>query len=784
MEPLTPEHVYRMNVGLAQIESHDIDRFLEKVSFLDQDFHKDELIQRYPNERERLKACVVGNGKFSLFEMKALLHLLGATSFESADPAAMVSFFQSIKGKKALATLTLDEADQVMKSFAFSEGDYKNACTGKQIHGFIKSSYTRAASKEFKPWVDHQELIQTFPKLTKNWEQFYELLGHIVSKKHLFHYQGEEGYKVGTLIPCPPTKEGKSQWYRVSSCVHNGHGILSYTLEPACKDSQLEVIKLYRSTASDPYNMNAKASILNDINPLNSPGYMGTGLTDGYEKAFFGERTIPIWSAYEYSAEKILQKEELGQEDLALAFERLSQANKALVNEVDVLYRKQDIRSLLKKWDFVFIDLLFSQPSPLSPSERADIFLILNRYVYSKEGVQSEAKDDATSLFKILKKVSDAPGVEDLKKDLLNHVITRQGYDLRLHRSDELETEVLSEVTSFQIEAKSLLQELQKQNEPEAKKRAIDILCRWQERLQKHALKKNEHVSQKKKQSVSFSGHSLGGACAQRHLVHFYTDNLRVNVPGTKTMLRVFDEPAINSEDNTSFKEFGNLHHEVLKELDISFEIVRRHESFDIVTTAGEEHLGATFNPEETKNVSQWLRFDAAVQEPLSSAKAMPIRTSPVAHGTQFEEGQRQKGTIKQSAQQIIDILSQEKLETPEEKALLRMYEKLGESSQGDYVRSWFDTSVQGDYDRGVNQAYKHIWKVILNPHISEVLRSRLLGAVGSWFLNSNQAEPTLLQEQWQGFQDKKGCFAVDEKKGVISSQNHIGRVESKNDNT
>lgn len=179
-------------------------------------------------------------------------------------------------------------------------------CIGRRIDRPIVHEYTNAGWSEYKPWVDMQELYQLYDDLVgaKDWVAYMELLTHLVSKKHIAWETATGASTLGMLIPVFPGQEGIVRWYEVSGWVRNAHGIYSYTLKAACEDPSLPPLRLYRSTSSCAYAIDGQSSLINDVNPFGSPGYEGAYLTDGEERAFVEENTLPLWQAYALAAEK------------------------------------------------------------------------------------------------------------------------------------------------------------------------------------------------------------------------------------------------------------------------------------------------------------------------------------------------------------------------------------------------------------------------------------------------------------------------------------------------
>lgn len=296
------------------------------------------------------------------------------------------------------------------------------------------------------------------------------------------------------------------------------------------------------------------------------------------------------------------------------------------------------------------------------------------------------------------------------------------------------------------------------------------LLKSWSTQIKGIADAKKESPDTKKKRSIAFAGHSLGGACAQRFLMRYTSESNRIFLPGQTCELRIFDEPGINADDNEKFKQFGNKHCELLQRLDVRFKIVRRQEVGDIVPMGGEVHLGATFSPDEEAKVAQWLEFDAAVQEGLLHSTLQNIRDAFYAHGTQFERG---------SPRQIRRMEMLEKIDpsllTAEQKKFLDAELKI---AKGDFMRIEYSTRMQGLFDRPAEkvqwQAVNELWRMpLVQPQQAEVLR-KYFGGLMRTFCTFNTSTKTNYVEDplhgnWRDLRDENGVFAVSAQ-GIVSA--------------
>lgn len=904
---LTPEHVYRFNIGTTNHEIQDISQ------------------EKPPGGLQRLRALYEATeaidpvrpldehsyGYLTINELRLLKNTL-----KISEGPVLVQHFRD--WMEPLMGLPLDCAawspqdfNKLLKVYANSAVDNKRAFSGREIHNVLGSAYTTAEINEFKPWVDQQELTQVFEELKSatSWTSYQEKLSHIVVKKHLARAHPTENYRVGALIPAPPEKPGMPvRWYKVSNLVTNGY-IYGYSLESACNDPSLPAIKLYRSTASSPYALYSLSGVMNDLNFLNSPGYLGVRSLDPYDKPFFDNRSIPVWVGYQYAANNVLKSkpnqieeekkllemgnikllenyarenraktmrevleennatlkrlsdsygllakdvskdkkklkdksaplsalvDELGKRYMAPAAEdepadqaqvkkdaadldrqlqwilkHLDKLTKNVVDPAEAKLQQQQIKEMILKLRAELnLNILDHKPRVLDPEEK-HLFGKLRQY---REGVNAaiEAKDEdkAKALLNAwkqmlaqesidIKNADNAKGPSDQiaeakkllemsNKKLLDHYAREHrvktmrevlrtndailnelflSYDLLakavskdkkqikdkskpftglldklvnryiappteeankvdpakvkkdaahlelqmaliLKHLDKLTEDVAdpTEVKSRQQQIrklivelradlkanvldpqprvlsskeKQLFAELQKYKEGvqaaiEAKDevKAKALLNAWNQLLAKAAVDQNEDVDSKIAQDICITGHSLGGGCAQVGYVHYMSKEERIPLPGKKCSGYFFDDVAINTEDNTQFKEFGKENTALLNRLNSRFEIIRRQEVGDFIPRGGEEHLGATFTDAETKDLLKWLRFDAAVSERLLTSTTREISESDTVHATRFEEGKQ-----------------------------LRTFYNAKPVTGDDYIRTYYTPKIQGIFD-------------------------------------------------------------------------------------
>lgn len=312
--PLLPDYVWKCNIGVNNHEAHDLEHLWTKLEALSKDLTHyksraplDQVFANYqynPQDPDKIH--------FSLRAMKGLCRALpGYTDTTLPTAGDLQAFLKKLfeTGAQKAEDLDPERFDKLLSILRIPSEFEERIYTGRKIvHKPIMGYYTMADKNYFKPAVDQQEALQVYPDLEKHedWENFHEVLAHVIVKKHFIRSHKEEKWRVGALIPGPKDSTGKPRWYRVDSCTDDNNGDFNYTLVPACQDKTLPHIKLYRSTCSDPYHINGKVSILADLRSSGGPGRGRTSLSSTYEMPFFKERSIPLWAGYFLSGEQQL----------------------------------------------------------------------------------------------------------------------------------------------------------------------------------------------------------------------------------------------------------------------------------------------------------------------------------------------------------------------------------------------------------------------------------------------------------------------------------------------
>lgn len=847
---LTPEIVYRVNIGIGNIEIQDSERFLQTLyslkNRLDQDSNNN---QPSVNPNLSLSDFLASQKKIfnlSLFELRGLYQQVSRSSKKS-EPSVkdlkvwLDEIINVNVNDPATKVLSRQQFNQIMGIYSLTEEETDRRYTGKKIDKPIASGYTIAGKMEFKPWVDQQELLQSFNLFENNpsWDNYYEKLSHIVCKKHLVRKHPIEGYRAGAIIPAPPlaikneetgVKSYEKRWMKVTGFVNNGKGMVTYTLEPACADDTLPAIHLCRSTASDPSAFGGTASIENDINPFNSPGYEGTLATEPYVKKFFDDRTIPVWVAYQHEFDKMISKHYSSSDakEINKLFSYMKGSfQELLISHYEKIYPpKKTLYALIGLHDTQLIHLLTQVADSKNRMRLENIVWNYNNKAYSIEGhkhledarfildlLNSTKLKEATPLFERLAQElerlvdsSEQPSIEQFLSIPLNSLKLPSKLDEQVKFVNE--RKILKELESRYKRMETILVDLSKKDGNADLMFSDDaadipvIFNEWKNLTKYYAKSIGEDVESKTQQQISLTGHSLGGAISQRYLVYYLVDKHRIPLPGYNAEIHVFDDPAINAEDNRSFKDFGNKHWEILETQQSRFRIVRRQEENDFVPAGGEEHLGAAFDEKEEKQLKRWLDFDACVQAPSSEPLDPIIASSTTAHATQFETGSRRSEWIASTLDKEIDQifkraikkikketknLNEQDIETVRKHRIDAQLKKLRRRSQkvlqrrlGDYERTWYSPVTQGNFDWGGSPKAKHwetvkkLWKLPLRlkPASCEWLRERIGFYLRTKYFLFEQArkQEERNHEVMPNYLDSNGVFAVTDEKGVVSN--------------
>lgn len=598
--PLTPEMVYRMNIGVGNVEIQDLKELQHKLSTGKENelsTHEQRLLLRKPPN----------------FSHTNLNHIAG------------------------LYSLKPDEL--------------KSQYTGREIAYPIEGQYTLAHTDYFKPWVDQQELLQISGELknAKNWDRYHELISFVVCKKHLARAHPTEDFRMGAIIPAPM---GENRFYVVTSLVTNSQGILSYTLEPLDPaDKNLPAIKSFLNTSATKYALAGTATIRNDLNLINSPGYEGSDLCKKYEVDFYKKRTIPLWVSYGVVQAKDAKNPKEALIQAVKSFEEYK-IKEALPKSVGRIIRTHDAQLMqiaqnqLKESIFNIFTL-------------GKLVYILLKYKNPKS-IDSLQNDDAKFLLSLIDK--DNPLTASLRNDLLDTLSPNP--------------DKLKEIEQNQSHINHFTELLNKKN-------YNGLIAEFE----KIARLEEEHPDQKLTQSLLFVGHSLGAACSQKAYADLCTSG-RTTLTGTEMGVRGFMPPGINAEDNEKYKALSK-HKELFKDQNIQHSIVYKIASGDVVSQGGQEQLGVAYTEDEREELLSWNRFDASVSTRTDTTTVPEIRESSMVHCIRFEAGEKAPTPYHQS---LIDERNRTN--------------KVAQKHFGDYQRTWVDPLVLKRFAYGE----KHVW--------------------------------------------------------------------------
>jgi hypothetical protein len=306
--PLLPDHIYKMNVGVNNIEMSHIESLFQRLYLIRDDLKRrigdaslEDTLQRYNDP-----------AKATFLSMREIRGLLAVGNREITDQALLEQFLNRLVGNVIpdhIPHMPPEQFNALVSMIWPTDEDISRLLTGREIrHLAICGCKTMGIPDENDPCRDLAELLQVCPHLqkTEDWDNFYELLAHVVVKKNLFreHFRSNHNpiWRTGVIIPAPKTEDGAARWYCVNKVCDDGEGNLSYILLPAVKGFHkdgrpLAMIHLYRSSNFNQDAIDSIGSIENDLNPFGAPGSRGEEVFQDAKKSFFFNRTIPLWAA-------------------------------------------------------------------------------------------------------------------------------------------------------------------------------------------------------------------------------------------------------------------------------------------------------------------------------------------------------------------------------------------------------------------------------------------------------------------------------------------------------
>jgi len=722
-QALTPEIIYRMNIGMASLEKQDLDAVVKKLKGNDMTL-------------------------LSTRELRGIRRLCckkDEVLTEKTFDAWLTGSYNKLSD--------IDKLKTAIKILSLTKEEITLHYTGREIADTITSTYAIAGMDYFKPYIDQQELQQIFTTLEKLFavgderqiqEGYDEILSHIITRKNIDKKDPEKGYRVGALIPAPPhpiTKEPR--WYVNTACVSNGKGIYYYILEPLdTTDLTLPIRKVYRNTTPQRCSREHKGSIGNDFNYINPPGYEGFNRSAKYDKELVDKTSIPLWVGYQHYA------------SMQLANNNIKQVRASL--RLAVHYYIQDKKSeqaikplheIIHEHDADLIELARSLILESWFNIYSVCKLTLMMLRYKKPGVDyATQKKDAQYLYDIVQKRNGK--FQDLKNDLFN----------TLHPNKKLLKQQENDNATF-----IALDKLMKQ------KKYGDII----NVLDDLAMKANEHPSQKIKQEVIFTGHSLGAAVAEVAYVNATAKCRRI--PMKQYSLKTHNPPAIRTDDNNLYKAYGK-HVKLFKALNAKFSITHRIAAGDPVSQSGGKHPGSASDDKEEKDLLDWTQCETSVTRGLESSSHPDIRDTPITHSTLFGKAKPHSTYSAHLINSATAILNSKDATSEQKKKAM----KIVQERMGDYQRIWVSPKVLSRFNEGDKRVWKEFqeaWDALgIRSNYVESIRS-IIGIIFRIALARFAIMDEREDEQydaghgdWKKYRDHNGVFAVTQD-GIISDK-------------
>jgi hypothetical protein len=287
-DPLVPDHVFKVNIGMNNIELGDVQRLYYKLLVLKQRF--DEATE------------VSLEDLFSLREIRNLQKQENILDFLQELASASSNVVQDLPPQ-----LFNQLVDLIMPS----DEERERALTGRKItHLAVRGALTLDGPDDFNASRDLFEMLHLYEQFRKDdWQNYLELLSHVAVKKNLFRKtvpignQSQDEWHVGFLFPGPTAADGEKRWYYNEAFFDDNYGSVNYVFFPACSRYEnngkvLPMIKAYRSTVSTLNQVNYLESFVADMNPYGSPNSLDPDSAYAYEKKYFDDRTIPAWVGY------------------------------------------------------------------------------------------------------------------------------------------------------------------------------------------------------------------------------------------------------------------------------------------------------------------------------------------------------------------------------------------------------------------------------------------------------------------------------------------------------
>lgn len=316
--PLTPDHVFKVNIGVNSFEFSHVELLRAKLRKL---LSEKEILENDADPRKAfsdIKKFGCTAEALSVREWRNVLEIFEKT--KHAESLSFVAFIKAIVGEEAISleNLPATQVNTLISILMPSEDVLKRIYTGREIKHLAICGYpTMGSADESDACRDTFELLHTFSDMKSgDWINYYEMLGHVAAKKTLYHMyivDKKSEWRVGTLIPAPRTETGEEIWYRVEAVSDDEMGNVNYMLLPLTEQYKAggkspPAIKLFRSTAMSSGAIDSIDSVVADLNPYGSPGDIDPTDTFSREKVYFDDRTIPLWVGYLLQGQSIMKK--------------------------------------------------------------------------------------------------------------------------------------------------------------------------------------------------------------------------------------------------------------------------------------------------------------------------------------------------------------------------------------------------------------------------------------------------------------------------------------------
>lgn len=187
--PLHPDHIFKINIGVNQIEMIHIEELYQKLQRLQSALTSFEPNQPLSFVFEELGAGV--NNELSIREMRGLCKISGKTQYDinaltTGDLQQALLKLLSKKPPKTMRELSPDGFSALCRMLMPEVENDAAVFTGRKItHVSICGYKTMGDRGVFDPSRNLHELLQTFPDMQKpaDWHNYFEMLAHVAVRK-------------------------------------------------------------------------------------------------------------------------------------------------------------------------------------------------------------------------------------------------------------------------------------------------------------------------------------------------------------------------------------------------------------------------------------------------------------------------------------------------------------------------------------------------------------------------------------------------------------------------